>query len=225
MKKRKLFIGNLNYSVTAEKLRSFLATYGTVIDVKVMEGKGYAFVEMGSEEQAKKIQTTLSESVFEGRKLLIDGVPGTRRSDNKSDKKAQDFRENRPVPDSGRRTYSSPPGEERRSPKSEWKNRNGPVESRSPIRPERSRPEGDIRKTPPSDQNRSQSTPASDKKHSQRKPVFTTPEGRSTKKDSGLSEKQQISKAQSLKPQKKSRVPTWVKEKRSSKSKYKPEKY
>ena len=224
MKKRKLFIGNLNYSVTADKLRSFLATYGTVIDVKVMEGKGYAFVEMGSEEQAKKIQTTLSESVFEGRKLLIDGVPGTRRSDNKSDK-AQDFRENRPAPDSGRRTYSSPPGEERRSPKPEWKNRNGPGESRSPIRPERSRPEGDIRKKIPSDQNRSQSTPASDKKHAQRKPVFTTPEGRSTKKESGKPEKQQISEAKPLKPQKKSRVPTWVKEKRSSKSKYKPEKY
>jgi RNA recognition motif-containing protein len=173
MKKRKLFIGNLNYSVTADKLRSFLATYGTVIDVKVMEGKGYAFVEMGSEEQAKKIQTTLSESVFEGRKLLIDGVPGTRRSDNKSDK-AQNFRENRPAPDSGRRTYSSPPGEDRRSPKPEWKNRNSPGESRSPIRPERSCLK-EISEKHPLDLNRSQSTPASDKNIS-KKTVYTTPE-------------------------------------------------
>lgn len=224
MKKRKLFIGNLNYSVTADKLRSFLAAHGTVIDVKMMEGKGYAFVEMGTEEQAQKILKTLSESVFEGRKLLIDGVPGTRRSDNKSDKRTQDFREKKPAPES-RRTYSSPSGEERRSPRPEWKNRNSPGESRSPVRPERSRPEGDMRKNIPSGQNHPKSTPESDKKHSGAKAISTIPAGRTAKKEPGKPEAPQKSESPSSKPQKKSRVPTWVKEKRSAKSKIKKEKY
>jgi len=75
MNKSKLFIGNLHYSVTEDQLRALFAPYGNLISVKVMQGKGYGFIEMGTPEQAQKIKETLSESVFQGRRLLIDGVP------------------------------------------------------------------------------------------------------------------------------------------------------
>ncbi|HWQ65077.1 MAG TPA: RNA-binding protein [Methanospirillum sp.] len=75
MNKNKLFIGNLHYSVTEDQLRTLFAPYGNLISVKVMQGKGYGFIEMGTPEQAQKIKDTLSESVFQGRRLLIDGVP------------------------------------------------------------------------------------------------------------------------------------------------------
>jgi len=75
MNKNKLFIGNLHYSVTEDQLRALFAPYGNLVSVKVMQGKGYGFIEMGTPEQAQKIKDTLSESVFQGRRLLIDGVP------------------------------------------------------------------------------------------------------------------------------------------------------
>lgn len=90
MNKKKLFIGNLHYSVTEGQIRKLLSGHGDVIGVKLMEGKGYAFVEMGTEEQAGEIQRTLSESVFEGRKLLIDGVPGKRNTGRSQDRNPRD---------------------------------------------------------------------------------------------------------------------------------------
>ncbi|WP_319538500.1 RNA-binding protein [uncultured Methanospirillum sp.] len=75
MNKNKLFIGNLHYSVTEDQLRALFAPYGNLVSVKVMQGKGYGFIEMGTPEQAQKIKETLNESVFQGRRLLIDGVP------------------------------------------------------------------------------------------------------------------------------------------------------
>jgi RNA recognition motif-containing protein len=83
MNKNKLFIGNLHYSVTEDQLRVLFAPYGNLINVKVMQGKGYAFIEMGTQEQAQKIKETLSESVFQGRRLLIDGVPSKRSEPRK----------------------------------------------------------------------------------------------------------------------------------------------
>jgi RNA recognition motif-containing protein len=78
MNQNKLFIGNLHYSVTEEQLRNLFAPYGNLVSVKVMPGKGYGFIELETPEQAQKIKDTLSESVFQGRRLLIDGVPDKR---------------------------------------------------------------------------------------------------------------------------------------------------
>ncbi|PWR71471.1 RNA recognition motif domain-containing protein [Methanospirillum lacunae] len=83
MNKNKLFIGNLHYSVTEDQLRTLFAPYGNLINVKVMQGKGYGFIEMGTPEQAQKIKDTLSESIFQGRRLLIDGVPSKRSEPRK----------------------------------------------------------------------------------------------------------------------------------------------
>lgn len=224
MKKRKLFIGNLNYSVTAEKLRSFLASYGTVINVKMVEGKGYAFVEVGSEEQALKIQKTLNESVFEGRRLLIDGVPGTRRIDRKQEPDAQNLREKRPASEPGRKTYPPLSGEEKKSSYLEWKNRKSPDNSQRPVKAEGPRADSHVRSKESPGQTFQKSASQSDKNYFPVKPASTTPAGSpAIQKKKVPSEASQKPASESPRKVKKSRVPTWVREKRSTG--YKPKKY
>ena len=55
----KLFVGNLDYTVTSEDLREAFSQAGTVTDAVVISDKmsgrsrGFGFVEMGTEEEAK----------------------------------------------------------------------------------------------------------------------------------------------------------------------------
>ncbi|MDD1728398.1 MAG: RNA-binding protein [Methanospirillum sp.] len=74
MNSKKLFVGNLTYSVREGQLKTLFSRFGEVISVKVLEKKGYGFVEMGTPEQAQSAREALSETEFEGRNLLIDGV-------------------------------------------------------------------------------------------------------------------------------------------------------
>ena len=224
MKKRKLFIGNLNYSVTAEKLRFFLASHGTVINVKMVEGKGYAFVEVGSEEQAQKIQKNLNESVFEGRRLLIDGVPGTRRPDRKQNSNAQNLRERSPAPESEKKTYPPRSGEEKKSSYDEWKNRKRPANSQRPVKAEGPRADSHVRPKESPGQMSQKSASQSDKKYSPVKAASKAPSGNpAIQKRKVQSEAAQKPTSESPQKVKKSRVPTWVREKRSMG--YKPKKY
>ncbi|MCK8519658.1 RNA recognition motif domain-containing protein [Methanoculleus sp. 7T] len=82
MESSKLYVGNLTYSVNAEQLKELFAQYGTVNDVRVIERKGFGFVEMSSPEEAEKAKEALNDTVFEGRTLKIDEArPPRPRSD------------------------------------------------------------------------------------------------------------------------------------------------
>lgn len=83
MNKKKLFVGNLKFTVTEDQLRTLFSKHGKVLNIKVMEGKGYAFIEMETPEQAWAIKNTLSEAEFEGRRLLIDDVPSKKNAAQK----------------------------------------------------------------------------------------------------------------------------------------------
>ncbi len=72
MESNKLYVGNLTYSVNEEQLRELFSQYGDVKDVRVIERKGFGFVEMGSPEEAEKAKEALNETVYEGRTLRID---------------------------------------------------------------------------------------------------------------------------------------------------------
>ncbi|PKL59568.1 MAG: RNA-binding protein, partial [Methanomicrobiales archaeon HGW-Methanomicrobiales-4] len=67
MEGKKLYVGNLTYSVSENQLRELFAEYGSVESVKVIEQKGFAFVEMSSSEEAQAALDALNQSVFEGR--------------------------------------------------------------------------------------------------------------------------------------------------------------
>lgn len=74
----KLFIGNLDYSVTGDDLRGLFAGAGTVVDAVVIMDKmtgrsrGFGFVEMSSDEEAKAAIEKLNGSDLKGRKINVN---------------------------------------------------------------------------------------------------------------------------------------------------------
>ena len=74
MNQKRLFVGNLTYSVDEAQLWGLFSRYGEVVGVRILEGKGYGFVEMESSEDARAARNALNETEFKGRNLLIDDV-------------------------------------------------------------------------------------------------------------------------------------------------------
>lgn len=72
METSKLYVGNLTYSVTEDQLEELFSQYGDVKSVRVIERKGFGFVEMGTVEEAESAKEALNETEFVGRTLRID---------------------------------------------------------------------------------------------------------------------------------------------------------
>jgi RNA recognition motif-containing protein len=72
MENSKLYVGNLSYSVTNGQLEELFTNYGEVVDTKIIDGKGFGFVEMSSNDEAEKAKEGLNETEFEGRTIKVD---------------------------------------------------------------------------------------------------------------------------------------------------------
>jgi RNA recognition motif-containing protein len=72
MRTNKLYVGNLSYQTTEDTVRNAFAQYGNVMSVRVFEGKGFAFVEMGTVEEAETAKDALNETELEGRNIRVD---------------------------------------------------------------------------------------------------------------------------------------------------------
>jgi len=72
MKGSKLYVGNLSYSVSNDELEVLFSSYGEVKEVKIIEGKGFGFVEMSNQAEAEKAREALSGSDYKGRTLRVD---------------------------------------------------------------------------------------------------------------------------------------------------------
>jgi RNA recognition motif-containing protein len=72
MQSSKLYVGNLSYSVGNDQLQELFANYGEVKEVRLIEGKGFGFVEMASSEDALKAKEALDGSELEGRTMKVD---------------------------------------------------------------------------------------------------------------------------------------------------------
>lgn len=63
---KKLYVGNLSYSVTEDNLKGLFAPIGEVLSAKIItdgatgRSKGFGFVEMASDEDADKAISTLN---------------------------------------------------------------------------------------------------------------------------------------------------------------------
>ena len=74
----KLYVGNLSFKTTEEELRSHFSQYGTVSDVYVamdrMTGRprGFAFVTMGTAEEAKVAAEKTNGVDLGGRQLTVN---------------------------------------------------------------------------------------------------------------------------------------------------------
>ena len=75
---RKLYVGNLPYDTDEQALQTLFGTAGTVETVSVMRdmatgrARGFAFVEMASDEDAQKAITMLNDQDFGGRNLMVN---------------------------------------------------------------------------------------------------------------------------------------------------------
>jgi len=83
MQGNKLFVGNLSYSVTSEALVELFSNYGEVKEAKVIEGKGFGFVEMSSQVEAEKAKSELNGTEFSGRTLNVDTARPPKSRDNR----------------------------------------------------------------------------------------------------------------------------------------------
>jgi RNA recognition motif-containing protein len=72
MQNSKLYVGNLDYSVTEEQLEELFGNYGDVTQVNIIEGRGFGFVEMSDPEEAEKAKEALNDTNFRGRTLRVD---------------------------------------------------------------------------------------------------------------------------------------------------------
>ena len=74
----KLFVGSLSYNVTDQMLSDAFAQAGTVVSAKVImdrmtgRSKGFGFVEMSSDEEAKKAMEMLNGKELDGRPLAVN---------------------------------------------------------------------------------------------------------------------------------------------------------
>lgn len=75
---KKLFVGNLSYNTSEDLLKETFSTVGPVESAKIItdkmsgRSKGFGFVEMASEDDAKKAIETLSGKDMDGRAITVN---------------------------------------------------------------------------------------------------------------------------------------------------------
>jgi len=91
---KKLYVGNLSYNTTDEKLRSLFATYGEIESINVITDRetgrprGFAFVEMATQEAAEASISGLNGKMVDEREIKVNKAnpqpERNRRQDNRN---------------------------------------------------------------------------------------------------------------------------------------------
>jgi RNA recognition motif-containing protein len=75
---KKLYVGNLAYSLSDRELEQLFAAHGTVQSAQVImdrdtgRSKGFGFVEMGTDQEAQAAITAMNGKEVEGRALTVN---------------------------------------------------------------------------------------------------------------------------------------------------------
>lgn len=75
---KRLYVGNLPYSMTDAKLEELFSQYGTVVSAQVImdrdtgRSKGFGFVEMAGDEEAQAAIDGLNQQAIDGRPLTVN---------------------------------------------------------------------------------------------------------------------------------------------------------
>ena len=72
MEGKKLYVGNLDYSVTKDELSELFAEFGEVVEVTIIDGKGFGFVEMSEPAEAESAMSDLNGKDLKGRSMKVD---------------------------------------------------------------------------------------------------------------------------------------------------------
>ncbi len=74
----KIYVGGLPYSATEQQLSDLFSPHGSVQSARVItdkftgQSRGFGFVEMGSEDEAKKAIAALNGTQMDGRTLTVN---------------------------------------------------------------------------------------------------------------------------------------------------------
>jgi RNA recognition motif-containing protein len=74
----KLFVGNLSFNTTENDLQDAFAAHGTVVETNLMmdrmsgRPRGFAFVTMGSPDEAQKAISAMNGAQLDGRALTVN---------------------------------------------------------------------------------------------------------------------------------------------------------
>lgn len=74
----RIYVGNLPFSATDDQLAQTFSAYGNVVDARVItdratgQGKGFGFVEMGTEDEARNAIAQLNGTMMDGRALRVN---------------------------------------------------------------------------------------------------------------------------------------------------------
>jgi RNA recognition motif-containing protein len=86
---KKLYVGNLSYNTYEDSLRAFFQSFGTVVSAKIItdrdtgNSKGFGFVEMGTEEEARAAINAANGHEMDGRQLKVNEAMDKPRRDDR----------------------------------------------------------------------------------------------------------------------------------------------
>lgn len=81
-----IFVGNVNYKLTNETLEELFTPYGQVSSARIIidkmtgRSKGFGFVEMPNDDEAKAAIAALHESEVMGRKMIASEARPSQRN-------------------------------------------------------------------------------------------------------------------------------------------------
>ncbi len=90
--KKKMYVGNIAFSATENDLRELFSEYGEIESLKIIKdnftnrSRGFGFIEMTNENDAKKAITALNGKTFMGKTLTVAEAKPQQR--NFSDRKS-----------------------------------------------------------------------------------------------------------------------------------------
>ena len=88
---KKLYVGSLSYDTTEDNLKDLFSKAGTVDSVAIIidkfsgRSKGFGFVEMSSEEEAKKAIEMFNGKELDGRNIIVNEAKPRKQFQKKED--------------------------------------------------------------------------------------------------------------------------------------------
>jgi RNA recognition motif-containing protein len=85
-----IYVGNVNYQATEDMLRNLFEQYGEVSSVKIItdkvsgRSKGFAFVEMDNDDEAREAIENLNGKEFSSRELTVNEARPKENNGNSS---------------------------------------------------------------------------------------------------------------------------------------------
>jgi RNA recognition motif-containing protein len=86
---KKLYVGNLSYNTYEDSLRALFQTFGTVVSAKIItdrdsgNSKGFGFVEMGSDDEARAAIAGANGRDLDGRQIKVNEAMDKPRRDDR----------------------------------------------------------------------------------------------------------------------------------------------